>query len=157
MNSYISIIEDKFVIDPTAKNVVEPKIYEHFKAGVDKLNNAIHEGFIIVEKGQKRGNANEFTTNAFSNTYWWGGAITFDDAETKVHALAMRQSGNTAGLLAAIAQFIPGGWLAAVSGYFWAWAGNSIANDFDYHNRGNGVTLNVHWLPVIYYEVTTNQ
>ncbi|MGG4397723.1 hypothetical protein ABEX25_25835 [Paenibacillus thiaminolyticus] len=70
MNSYISIIEDMFVIDPTAKNVVEPKIYEHFKAGVDKLNNAIHEGFIIVEKGQKRGNANEFTTNAFSNTYW---------------------------------------------------------------------------------------
>lgn len=47
-NNYISI-EDKFVIDPTAKNVVEPKIYEHFKVGVDKLDNAIHQGFITVE------------------------------------------------------------------------------------------------------------
>lgn len=106
-----------FVIDPTAKNVVEPTIYEHFKAGVDKLNNAIHEGFIIVENGQKEVMLMNLP-QTHSATLIGGGAITFDDAETKVHALAMRQSGNTAGLLAAIAQFNPGGWLAAVSGYF---------------------------------------
>lgn len=85
-----------------------------------------------------------------------GGAITFSDSETKVHALAMRQSVNTAALLAAVTAFIPGGWLVSVTGAFWGWAGNKIANDFDYHNRGNGVTLNIHWLPFIYYEVTTN-
>ncbi|MCM3338026.1 hypothetical protein M3650_05085 [Paenibacillus sp. MER TA 81-3] len=97
-----------------------------------------------------------FQTNLSSNAYWWGVAITFSDSETKVHAHAMRQSGNTAALLAAITAFIPGGWLASVTGAFWGRAGNSIANDFDYKNRGNGITLNIHWLPVIYYEVTTN-
>ncbi|WP_374015993.1 hypothetical protein ABU162_16680 [Paenibacillus thiaminolyticus] len=156
MDNYISIKEDKFVLDPAAKNSVEPKIYEHFKNGVDQLNIAINEGFIIVENGQIRANANQFTTNAFSNTYWWGVAITFDDSETKVHAHAMRQSGAVAGLLGGIAAFIPAGWLAALSGLLYNAGANMVANDFDAKNNGKGVTLNLHWLPVPYYEVTTN-
>lgn len=156
MNNYISIKEDKFVLDPAAKNVAEPKIYEHFKTGVDQLNIAINEGFLIVENGQIRANANQFSTNAFSNTYWWGVAITFDDAETKVHAQALRQSGAVGGLLGGIAAFIPAGWLAAITGLLYNAGATMIANDFEYKNNGRGVTLNLHWLPVPYYEVTTN-
>lgn len=156
MNNYISITEDKFVIDPAAKNVVEPKIYEHFKIGVEKLNNAIHDGSIIVENGQVRVPTSEFSTNWSSNAYWWGVAFTFSDSETKTHIYAMRQAGSVAGLLGGIAAFIPTGWLAAVTGLLINAGSSMISNDFERKNNGRGVTLNLHWLPVPYYEVTTN-
>ncbi|EJW17797.1 hypothetical protein M5X00_27210 [Paenibacillus alvei] len=155
MDRYITVSKDQFVIDPAAKNVVGADIYEHYKKGIDSLNAEVRQGTIVIQNGQVSV-SERYSTNAFSNTYWWGVAITFSDSETKAHALAMRQSGNTTSFLAAIAAFIPGGWLAAVTGAAWGWAANSIANDFDYYNRGNGATLNIHWLPVIYYEVTSN-
>lgn len=155
MDSYITVSKDQFVIDPAAKNVVGADIYEHYKKGIDSLNAEVRQGTIVIQNGQVSV-PERYSTNAFSNAYWWGVAITFSDSETKTHALAMRQSGNTTAFLAGIAAFIPGGWLATVTGLFWGYAGNVIANDFDYYNHGRGVTLNIHWLPIVYYEVTTN-
>lgn len=43
-----------------------------------------------------------------------------------------------------------------VGGIFIGYLANQIANDLDFHENGRGVTLNNHWLPVPYYEVTSN-
>ncbi|MCE5172055.1 hypothetical protein LQV63_22490 [Paenibacillus profundus] len=51
MNNYIAVGKDKFSIDPTAKNVVGADIYAHYEKGINNLNDAVSQGYIIVENG----------------------------------------------------------------------------------------------------------
>lgn len=44
-------------------------------------------------------------------------------------------------MFAAVTAFIPGGCLASVTDAFLGGQETQIANDFDYYNRWNGVTL----------------
>ncbi|WP_240479698.1 hypothetical protein [Paenibacillus wynnii] len=137
-------------IDSAAKDVVALDIYNQYLKGVEALNNLSVNGSVATtSKG-------EMSTLVFSNSYWWGVAITFNNTETKNMVYSLQQTASVATLLAGIAAFIPVAWLGSVVALIEATGATMIANSMSYHNEGKGVTLNIHWLPVPYFESTTN-
>ncbi|WP_419890094.1 hypothetical protein [Paenibacillus xylanexedens] len=151
MTPYINKGSDNlYHINPAAQEVVEQDVYNHFATGVQNLNAAINS--------QVSASGNQVVTPfVFSNSYWWGVAITFNNQETKDMIFSLQQTSSVGAMLAAIAVFIPGGQLGAVVAAIEAAGANMIANSMSHNNAGRGVTLNLHWLPFVYYEVTTNK
>ncbi|WP_340400012.1 hypothetical protein [Paenibacillus sp. FSL H8-0079] len=77
MAPYINKGSDNlYHLDPAAKEVIDEEIYNQFSIGVKNLNAAIN--------GQVNSSGIQIVTPfVFSNPYWWGVAITFNNAETK--------------------------------------------------------------------------
>ncbi|MBB6024823.1 hypothetical protein HNR77_005969 [Paenibacillus sp. JGP012] len=151
MTPYINKGSDNlYHIDPAAQEVVEQDVYNHFAQGVQNLNTALNNQ--VSSHGSQ-----VVTPFVFSNSYWWGVAITFNNQETKDMIYSLQQTANVGAILAAIAVFIPGGQLGAVVAAIESAGANMIANSMSHNNAGRGVTLNLHWLPFVYYEVTTNK
>jgi hypothetical protein len=123
------------------------KTFMHFELGVEKINQSR-----IDSKTQQP----EVSTNSYSNSYWWGVAITYSDTETKQMIFALLQTAAVGALIASIAAFVPAAQVGAIVAAIEAAGALMIANSMSYHNQGNGVTLNLHWLPFVYYEVTPN-
>lgn len=142
--------DNLYHLDPAAKEVVGDEVYNQFVIGVNNLNAAIN-GEVTSNSGQI------VTPNAFSNSYWWGVAITFDNAETKRFAESLQTTSSVGSFLAAIAIFIPVARVGALVAELESIGANYLANQFFSKNAGKGVTLNIHWAPVpLYTTVTTN-
>ncbi|MDK8193948.1 hypothetical protein QP794_28090 [Paenibacillus sp. UMB7766-LJ446] len=151
MTPYINKGSDNlYHIDPAAQGIVEQDVYNHFATGVQNLNAAVNSE-VSTSNGQV------VTPFTFANSYWWGVAITFNNQETNDMIYALQQTAQVAVLLAAIAGFIPGGQIGAVVALIEGAGFSMIANSMSHNNAGKGVTLNLHWLPITYYEVTTNK
>ncbi|MDR9855252.1 hypothetical protein RJP21_16675 [Paenibacillus sp. VCA1] len=168
MTPYVSKGQDNlYHIDPAAQNIVDQDVYEHFATGVQNLNVALNGDVsksgsslnlnAVLNSEVSGSNSSVITPYVFSNTYWWGVAITFDNEETIRMVYSLNQTAQVAVILAAIAAFIPSGQLGAVVAAIEGAGATMIANSMSYHNNGKGVTLNIHWLPITYFEVTTNQ
>ncbi|RJG25320.1 hypothetical protein [Paenibacillus thiaminolyticus] len=157
MDQYIKLGEDKMEIDPAAKDVVDIDVYNHYQKGVDNINGALRDGSLIIRNGQITASPIQTIQPLwFANTYWWGVAITFDDEETKHQVYALTQTSNAAAALAVIAGTVPGGQAAAVLTALEAIGISALATALDYNNKGNGCTINIHWLPVPWVNVTSN-
>ncbi|MCW3796097.1 hypothetical protein OM416_31390 [Paenibacillus sp. LS1] len=151
MTPYINKGSDNlYHIDPAAQEIVEQEVYNHFATGVQKLNAALNSQ--VSASGSQ-----VVTPFTFSNSYWWGVAITFNNQETNNMIYSLQQTAQVAVLLAAIAGFIPGGQIGAAVALIEGAGFSMIANSMSHNNAGKGVTLNLHWLPFTYYEVTTNK
>lgn len=155
--------ENQYYLAEGAKDVVSEENYNLFLTGLNRLNALISDGTIEVANGTIQQGPNSpstttppVSTYVFSNPYWWGYAITFNNAETINQANILEDYGDTVALLAAVLAVIPAtsaeGAAAALVGV----SATAIAKSFRSHNKGKGVTLNLHWLPAPYYEVTTN-
>lgn len=155
-----------YTLNEEAKNVVSSEAYDQYLVGLDRLNNLIETDVISVVNGDivpgiNAQNVNNTggmitTQKITSNPYWWGYAITFDNQSTKFHQQAMAETAAKAALLTAILAAVPAVQAAAVSSALASALVGDLALLFNNKNKGKGVTLNLHWLPVIYYEVTTN-
>jgi hypothetical protein len=152
LTPYITVDESGiYHIDSAAEKVVAPDIYNHYLKGVEALN-----GLSLSGTAPTTPVSPIITPFVFSNSYWWGVAITFNDAETKSMVYSLQQTATVATLLAGISAFIPVAWLGSVVALIEGTGATMIANSMSYHNAGKGVTLNIHWLPVPYFESTTN-
>lgn len=157
MDKYIIIGEESFSLDPVAKSIVTPSVYNQYVIGVERMNEALRDGYLSIQNGQiKIMPPNEFQTKAFSNVYWWGVAVTYSDSETKSWVYALNQGAGLSGFLASMASLIPGGQIvsfwSAVAGFGALW----FANELSYKNDGKGVTFNFHWLPAPYFVISSN-
>ncbi|WP_018884032.1 hypothetical protein [Paenibacillus massiliensis] len=150
MTPYITQGSDNlYHLDPDAQKVVDQEVYNHFANGVQTLNSAI--------SNQVSAGADQvISPMVYSNPYWWGVAVTFDDAETKRMVYSLQQTATVGALLAAVAAFIPYAQYGALVAAIEAAGATMIANSMSYRNNGRGVTLNLHWAPAVYYEVTSN-
>ncbi|GMX62718.1 hypothetical protein Elgi_25250 [Paenibacillus elgii] len=164
MNNYISLGADNlYHIDPAAQEVVDAQTYSLFELGVSRLNTELIKNPQLLENAANNSNVvrqfsptGDIGTNAYSNSYWWGVAVTFDDGETKHQIYTLQQTGTVAALLAALLAFIPAAQAGAITAAIISAGALMIANSMSYWNQGRGVTLNLHWLPFVYYEVTSN-
>ncbi|MEC0184598.1 hypothetical protein P4H61_24280 [Paenibacillus peoriae] len=140
--------DNLYHLDPAAQEVVDKEVYDHFATGVQNLNSATNS--------QLSTSGSQISPYVYSNPYWWGVAITFDDAETKRMIYSLQQTAAVGALLAAIAAYIPYAQLGAIVALLESTGAMMIANSMSYRNAGRGVTLNLHWAPAVYYEVTPN-
>ncbi|MFC5446875.1 hypothetical protein [Paenibacillus aestuarii] len=85
-----------------------------------------------------------------------GSGDNFTQAETLAHIQALQQTEAVAGLVAAVAGLIPGGQVASATSLIVAAGANLLAISMSNNNKGRGITLNLHWLPVTYFESTAN-
>ncbi|GAC42707.1 hypothetical protein [Paenibacillus popilliae] len=82
--------------------------------------------------------------------------------DTELFAYQMNQFKAGFATEAAIAGVIggivsgPAAWSAAAAGALVSLGYSLVANSLEALNNPNGTTLNVHWLPVLHYEVTEN-
>lgn len=164
ISPYVTFGSDNLLhISLEARSVVDEDVFSSYQLGVNRINQAINEGCIQIKNGELVLNESEKHSRykrSYSNTYWWGVAVTFNDEETKEQIYSLQQSGQLVTLLAAIVASLPGGpastaAAAVVAGAFVAVTSSMVANSMSNHNKGNGVTLNIHWAPA-YYEVTSN-
>jgi hypothetical protein len=162
MNSYISLGSDNLLhIDSKAKKIVGNDVYKTYELGVSRVNAEIQSGSLVVQDGTLKLGATTSSsdggmhTNIFGNAYWWGVAVTFTNQETLDQVYTLTQTGVVWGLVAAVSGVIPGGQVAAASSAIVSAGSFLIANSMSANNRGNGVTLNIHWSPV-YFESTPN-
>lgn len=167
INEYIAIGSDGFLhIAEEGKTKVSSEVYRVIERGVNTINAEIQSGALIVNGNTatlgriapmiEAPGPGEFTTNAFSNAYWWGVAITFNDQETKNQIYTLTQTGVIWGLVATVAG-VSGAHAATIAAALVSAGAFMIANSMSAHNMGKGVTLNIHWLPAPYFESTTNR
>ncbi|MCM3337834.1 hypothetical protein M3650_04085 [Paenibacillus sp. MER TA 81-3] len=157
MDKYIIIGKESFSLDPVAKDIVSLDVYNQYAIGVERMNDALRDGYLSIQNGQiKIMPPSEFQTNAFSNAYWWGVAVTYSDSETKSWIYALNHGAGISGFLASMSSLIPGGQIvsfwSAVAGFGALW----FANELSYKNDGRGVTFNFHWLPIPSFVITSN-
>ncbi|MGG0812965.1 hypothetical protein ABE142_09825 [Paenibacillus alvei] len=170
LHEYVTKGEDGLLhIDPRAREKVHPESYALVENGVKILNESLISKATIIQGNHVVVNPNATDNNfsfsarsAFSNTYWWGVAITMNEQDTKLFAHSLKQvkEGFTAesivaGIIAAIVSG-PAAWAASAAGAIVAAGAGLVANSLEAYNNSNGVTLNIHWLPLPYYEVTVN-
>ncbi|MCG7406795.1 hypothetical protein MH117_05135 [Paenibacillus sp. ACRRX] len=150
ISPYISVDSNKqYHLDPSAEKVVGKEIYEHYLLGVNKLN-------IVNQLTPAAVNNDKIINYAYSNSYWWGVAVTYDDAETKRMVYALQQTAAVGTFLAGVAAFIPVAHLGSIVALAETLGATWLANSMSYHNNGRGVTMNIHWLMVPYIEITSN-
>ena len=168
MNSYISLGSDNLLqINTEAKNIVASDVYTTFELGVNRVNAAIQAGSLVVENGtlglgtSVQSQVNKSTggaqTDAYAGTYWWGVAVTFSQQETLNQIYTLQQTGVVWGLVAAVSGLIPGGQVASATAAIVSAGAFLISNSMSSNNIGYGVTLNIHWLPFVYFESTPNR
>lgn len=169
LNDYIAKGPDGLLhIDPKAREKVSHESYILIENGINILNESLKSNTTIIQNNLVVANPNATDNNvvqlrsAFANTYWWGVAITMNQRDTELFAYQMKQFKEGFATEAAIAGIIggiiggPAAWSATAAGAIMALGYSLVANSLEAHNNPNGVTLNVHWLPLPYYEVTEN-
>lgn len=163
MDNYIFLGKDNLLhLDPKAKKIVGQAVYNKFVMGVNSINDAIRTGQIKNENGKFTSNISQNLTPGqispqyHTGTYWWGIAVTYTESETKALEHAVVSGANTYTLGAALAAFIPGGEAVAAAAAIVAYGSYQLANDMQYYDRGYGVTLNFHWLPLPWVTVSSN-
>ncbi|BFH17071.1 hypothetical protein WJ0W_006340 [Paenibacillus melissococcoides] len=169
LNDYITKGPDGLLhIDPKAREKVSNYSYILIENGINILNESLKSNKTIIQNNLVIANPNATDNNsvqlrsAFANTYWWGVAITMNQRDTELFAYQMKQFKEGFATEAAIAGVIggiiggPAAWSASAAGAIMALGYSLVANSLEAHNNPNGVTLNIHWLPLPYYEVTEN-
>ncbi|WP_204787521.1 hypothetical protein [Paenibacillus oryzisoli] len=170
MNSYVSFGQDGYMhINSQALSVIDQETYNLYANGVEKINAEILNGQAVIQDGKiialnniqgttqfSKGTIDDemHTNYTYGNSYWWGWAFTFDDADTKSFIYALQQTAALGAAAAGIAALIPGGQVTSVIALIESLGAMMIANSMSYHNEGNGVTLNLHW--ALYYTVNAN-
>ncbi|GAV12658.1 hypothetical protein PBN151_2591 [Paenibacillus sp. NAIST15-1] len=154
-------------MDEKGKEVVPSETYELVSKGVSILNLTIVSGESTVDTAKRlvvpNFNYSSNIKSAFSNTYWWGVAITMTESEAKDFAYSLEQIKDGFATEAAVAGIIggiiggPAAWAASAAGAIVALGAGLISRSITHYNNSKGVTLNLHWLPITYYEVTKNQ
>lgn len=172
LDSYISILDNGLLqLDEAGKEVVSPELYDFTASGISMINSSIQAGSVKVDAINKRivpvavdNNAGErINPSAFGNVYWWGVAFTMSEAEAKSFAYSLEQVKDTFAAVAIVSAAIggimgvnPAPWAASAAAAIVALGAGLVSRSLTYYNNPNGVTLNIHWLPVNYYEVTKN-
>ncbi|MFE5318088.1 hypothetical protein ACFQ88_05170 [Paenibacillus sp. NPDC056579] len=165
LNSYVSKGEDGLLhIDPAGKDVVSAESYAIVENGIGILNSSLSQGTSIIENNLVVANPNVIiAAKGFSNTYWWGVALTMNKADTEYLAYNLSQLSTGYAAEAAVATLLtamfpnPATFAAAAAGAIVSGGCKLVSDSLRYWNTGAyGTTLNVHWLPVPYYEVTQN-
>ncbi|MFB5678846.1 hypothetical protein [Paenibacillus terreus] len=158
-------VDGLLYIDEAGKDVVSKEAYDYIASGVEIINEALKSGLIeldvenqtIVPSGQ-----NVIRPNAYSNTYWWGVAITMSQSETKQLSYLLKQQSKgyltASGLAAGIGALFPNPvpFAASAAAALISLGTDLVASSLDNYNGSRGTTLNLHWLPAPYYTVNSN-
>ncbi|WP_458124739.1 hypothetical protein [Paenibacillus sp. Z3-2] len=171
LNSYISEGSDGLLyLDPKGKEIVSADTYQIVIEGIEVLNNSLKSGSTTIQDGLvvAKQNTSSFASiqksGAFANQYWWGVALTFNKTDATLFAQQLKNFATGFGAEAAIAGLItalfpnPGTFAAAAAGAIMYAGYTMVAESIITSNSvtNNGITLNLHWIPVTYYEVTRN-
>ncbi|UUZ79321.1 hypothetical protein LJK88_29640 [Paenibacillus sp. P26] len=176
LDPYMTVTKEGLLhLDEAGRNVVSAELFNTTANGVSIINTAIKEGSVVLDTVNKRVVPKQVTVqqpslktpsmspNAYSNTYWWGVAITMTEDETKTLAYSLQQVKETytaatvvAGAIGGIMGPNPIPWAAAAASAIVACGAAVVSNSLTFYNNPNGVTLNIHWLPAPYYTVNKN-
>jgi len=162
MEEYVTISANgALFVNPSALQVVPESVYKMFVLGADKINVAVSKGLAKIEGNSLVPLTNLTTTRIdtdyFSNTYWWGIAVTYNQSETKQMLYVLETYQNSFALAAALAGLIPGGQAFSAASAILAFGNWALIRSINTNNIGYGVTLNFHWLPLPWLTVTGNQ
>lgn len=158
---YIILGEDGlYTLDAKAKDVVGEEKYDKLAKAFEQINTEIKAGYLSTATGDitvtAKGNShynNQFSTNAFSNVYPWGVAITLSHSETQDQIAAMEASGSAAGFLSLLLSTIPGGQGPALGGAIFGAGAGLLAQVLKIQDKGKGITVNLMWTG---YSITSN-
>lgn len=131
-------------------------MYDKLTNAFEQINTEIKKGYLSTETGDitlTAKGSNQYSTNAFSNVYPWGVAVTFSHAETQNHISAMEASGSAAAFVASIFAAIPGGQGPSIGGYIIGAGAGVLAQVLKHQDTGKGVTVNLMWTG---YSITSN-
>ncbi|WP_229525804.1 hypothetical protein [Paenibacillus farraposensis] len=150
---YIILGEDGlYTLDTKAKDVVGEEKYDKLAKAFEQINTEIKAGYLSTATGDitvtAKGNShynNQFSTNAFSNVYPWGVAITLSHSETQNQIAAMEASGSAAGFLSLLLSTIPGGQGPALGGAIFGAGAGLLAQVLKIQDKGRGITVNLMW------------
>ncbi|MBJ6361068.1 hypothetical protein ACFOQM_07120 [Paenibacillus sp. GCM10012307] len=173
LDSFITVSNGRLKLDAAGKDVVSAETYALVESGIEVLNSSIAIGASVIDLDNKivvpNGNFTPPTQSgdlisprASFGTYWWGVALTMSQSETKDLIYSLRQVAAgfaTEATLAALLINLVGGpqiWAATAAGALVSLGALLVSNSLEHHNNSKGVTLNIHWLLVPYYEVTKN-
>ncbi|MFF2910345.1 hypothetical protein [Paenibacillus sp. NPDC057934] len=170
LNPYISEGSDGLLhIDPAGKEIVSNETYQIVEHGISILNESlitgsttISNGLVVAKSSSPAGGIS--IMSGFSNTYWWGVALTMNKSDASYFAYSLKQIAKGYAAEAAVATLLsaifpnPATFSAAAAGAIVTAGCEMVGSSVEFHNgnTSNGVTLNVHWLPLPYYEVTMN-
>ncbi|MEC0207437.1 hypothetical protein ABEX47_04145 [Paenibacillus ehimensis] len=165
MSAYITTGEDGLLrIDQNAVNIVGKETFEVYERGVASLNKAIStedikiaNGTLVVDKSQLTiPSGSQISPAAYGSFYWWGYALTLTQQESANLAYNLTQSGTVMAAAAAISGLIPTPptKLVQAIAYAVSLGVGLLANKINFENKGNGVTLNIHYVGFI--NVTSN-
>ncbi|WP_025845028.1 hypothetical protein [Paenibacillus ehimensis] len=173
LDSYMTVDAKGLLhLDDAGKKVVSTELFNHVARGVESINVAVQVGTVVLDAKNQRvvptastsvGTQSIVSPDAFSNTYWWGVAMTMNEDETKSLAYSLQQVKEGFTAVAVVAAAIggimglnPAPWAAAAAAAIVACGAAWVSNGLTFHNNSKGVTLNIHWLPGPYYEITKN-
>jgi len=171
IESYITVSDAGIlVIDDDGRALVSQETFKMVQDGIDILNTSILAGNSVIDMEARSVvpvtnsslNSGMITPYASAGTYWWGVALTMNEQEASDLIYTLRQISlgfvAEAGLAVMFATIVGGPvtWSAAAAGTLVTLGTTLVANSLEHHNNKKGVTLNIHWLLVPYYEVTKN-
>ncbi|WP_270164865.1 hypothetical protein [Paenibacillus sp. SYP-B4298] len=173
LEPFISVTNGRLSLDEAGKNLVSSETYALVESGIEVLNSSIAIGASLIDLDKKivvpNGNfipptqsGELISARATFGTYWWGVALTMNESETKNLIYSLRQVAAgfaTEATLAGLLINLVGGpqiWAATAAGALVSLGALLVSNSLEQYNNSKGVTLNVHWLLVPYYEVTKN-
>lgn len=168
ITKYIQLGQDNlYHIDPKAKSLFSSEVFQSYSNSVDSVNQALQQKLLKIENGKPVPNASSDSntsgihSNVYANPYWWGFAITFNEQETQDEIYYLNQSGQVWQLVAVVGAAIavanpPAGAAVSAAAVIVSVGSFMIANSMSHNDKGRGVTLNLHWLPFIYFASTPN-
>lgn len=154
MDNYIGNKGDKLFLDPKAKKVVEPFVYEHFNRGIKEINQQVQEGTISLDTSNRSVNAvqnasvddGSFSTMSFTNTYWWGLKWYLSKSESTYWQNRFNDYSFGWGTISAIAGTV-GAPVASVAAVIMAAGNYYLARELRDNTSSTGSVLVFKWAP----------